>query len=324
MSLAAFLVRRTCLAAVCLAGTLTLLFVVMHLSVEDPRSLFLEPGFPAEYAERRVRALGLDDPMWVQYFRWLASAVRLDFGLSFHDQAPVLGRVLDALPFTLLLGGTALLVIFGVGIALALLSVLKPGGALDTTITVASLVAWSMPGFWVAVMLIAVAVRFVPGLPIAGAATFRWEGSPGWLADLVDRARHMVLPVTALCLAHAGGIVRFTRASCLEALGQDYVLTARAKGLGGRAVLLRHALRNALLPVVSLLGLYLPILVSGSVVIERIFSWPGIGSLLMDAIDRRDVPVVLGVSVFTTAGVVVGSLAADLLYGVVDPRVRRG
>lgn len=271
------------------------------------------------------RNFGLDRPLHEQYLLWLANFVTGDFGYSFSRFRPVADVLADALPNTLLLGGTSLALIFVVGCAAGVVQAVRQYSALDHTLTGAALFIYSMPGFWLGVMLILVVSSGVwPDalrLPISGMESLDY-GRLGPGAKLVDRARHLALPTIALGLASAAAVARYARGAMLEVIGEDYVRTARAKGLSERRVILVHALRNALVPVVSLLGLFLPILFGGSVVIEVVFSWPGMGRLLYDGISARDYPLVLGGSFLFAALVIVGNLLADLLYAVVDPRIR--
>lgn len=273
------------------------------------------------------RNLGLDRPLHEQYVRWLAAFLTGDFGYSFSEFRPVRDVIADALPNTLLLGGVSLALIFVVGGAIGIVQATRQYSKLDHTLTFASLFVYSVPGFWLGLMLILLvsspATPEALRLPISGVTSLDFDRLSIW-GKLVDVSRHLVLPSIALGLASAAAIARYTRGSMLEVVRQDYVRTARAKGLSERRVILRHALRNALLPVISLLGLFLPILFGGVVVIEFVFSWPGMGGLLYNAILARDYPLVLAASFLFGALVVAGNLLADLLYAAADPRIRYG
>lgn len=271
------------------------------------------------------RNFGLDQPLYVQYVRWLGSFLTGDFGYSFSQFRPVTAVLADALPNTLLLGGVSLALIFIIGCAVGIVQAIRQYSVLDHSLTFLALFIYSMPGFWLGLMLILiVSSNAVPDgarLPISGMQSLDYDAMGLW-GRLADRARHLVLPTIALGIASAAAVARYMRGSMLEVIGQDYIRTARAKGLTERRVVLVHALRNAMIPVVSLLGLFLPILFGGAVVIEVVFSWPGMGRLMHDAILARDYPVVLAGSFLFSALVIAGNLVADLLYAVVDPRIR--
>lgn len=271
------------------------------------------------------RNLGLDEPLHVQYLKWLGAFFTGDFGYSFSQHRPVVATIGDALPNTLLLSGVSLVLIFVLGCAVGVVQAVRQYSALDNVLTFLALFIYSMPGFWLALMLILlVSSSWMPEslrLPISGMTSVGHEGMGAW-ERLWDRARHLVLPSVALGLASAAGVARYMRGAMLEVIDQDYVRTARAKGLSRARVILRHALRNALLPIVSLLGLYLPLLFGGAVVIEVVFSWPGMGRLLYNGILARDYPLVMAATALFGALVVAGNLLADLLYAAADPRVR--
>lgn len=271
------------------------------------------------------RNLGLDEPLHVQYVKWLGAFLTGDFGYSFSQSRPVAAAIGDALPNTLVLSGVSLVVIFLLGCAVGVVQAVRQYSLLDEGLTFAALFIYSMPGFWLALMLVLlVSAPWMPEalrLPISGMTSIGHDAMGPW-EQLLDRARHLVLPSIALGLASAAGVARYMRGSMLEVIRQDYVRTARAKGLSRARVILRHALRNALLPVISLLGLYLPLLFGGAVVIEYVFSWPGMGRLLYNGILARDYPLVMAATFLFGALVVAGNLLADLLYAAADPRVR--
>jgi peptide/nickel transport system permease protein len=324
-----YLVRRLLWAAVVALGIATLVFVVLHLAPGDPANLLLGPRMRAETVAVLRARFGLDDPLLVQYGRWLAALFRGDLGMSFQQSRPVSAVLGAALPHTLLLAGLSLVVAFAGGVAVGVAQAMRHRGALDRGLSAISLAFYSMPPFWLALMLVLVFAVGADewGWPIA----FPPTGPRSVNADLMglperilDRAHHLVLPVAALALVMMAGISRHVRASMLESIHQDYVRTARAKGLPERTVIVRHALRNGLLPVITLAGLYLPLLFSGAVLVEEIFGFPGMGRVLVTAIGFRDYPVILGSGLLFSGMVVVGSLIADLLYAVADPRVRHG
>ncbi len=308
-----------------LLGLVTVTFLLLHLAPGDPTTAYFNPNVPPEVLETMRRNLGLDEPLHVQYLRWIGAFFTGDFGYSFSQHRPVGAALAEALPNTLLLGGVALVLIFVLGCAAGVVQAVRQYSLTDDALTFAALFLYSVPGFWLALMLILlVSAPWMPDalrLPISGMTSVGYESLDTW-GRIVDRARHLVLPSVALGLASAAGVARYARGSMLEVIGEDYVRTARAKGLSRTRVILRHALRNALLPVISLFGLYLPLLFGGAVVIEVVFSWPGMGRLLYSGILTRDYPLVMAATFLFGALVVAGNLAADLLYAAADPRVR--
>jgi len=323
-----YLVRRLLGAIPLVLGVATVIFFVIQLAPGDPASRMLAPGMDEAVIAQMRANFGLDDPLPVQYVKWLGSMLQGDFGYSYSHSRPVIAVIGDMLPNTLLLSGLALAVSFLVGIAIGVVQAVRPYSAADSVLSVIALFFYSMPSFWLALMLILVFSYLARNVwdwpiwfPASGTRSSDFDlMSPG--AQVVDRIRHLILPVTALSLVLAAGVARYTRGSLLEVVGQDYVRTARAKGLPERTVILKHALRNALIPVVTLLGLYLPVLFSGTVFIETVFGWPGMGKTIVDAIGTRDYPLIMAASLIFAGMVVVGNLIADLLYAVVDPRIR--
>jgi peptide/nickel transport system permease protein len=251
-----------------------------------------------------------------------------DLGYSFSHRRPVLEVIGQILPNTILLSTAALAVAFTIGVLIGIVQSVRQYSLADQALSVLALFFYSMPSFWLALMLILVFALFARNVwewpiyfPPSGTRSVD-AASLGPLERVLDRLRYMVLPVTSLALVLSAGIARYTRGSMLEVIRQDYVRTARAKGLPERAVILKHTLRNALIPVITLLGLYLPVLFSGTVFIETVFGWPGMGKTIVDAIAQRDYPLVMGTSLIFGAMVVAGNLVADLLYALVDPRIR--
>jgi peptide/nickel transport system permease protein len=309
-------------------GVATVVFFVVNLAPGDPALRLLSPGMTAEVAEQVRANYGLDEPLHIQYVKWMGSALTGDFGSSFTHHRPVLDVILGFLPNTLLLSGLALLLAFLVGIVLGTLQAVRQYSVLDSGASVVTLFFYSMPSFWLALMMILVFSYFaqvVWQLPIHFPASGLMSAD---YADLsagsrfLDRLHHLVLPVVSLALVLTAGIARFMRGSMLEVIRQDFVRTARAKGLPERSVVFKHALRNALLPIISLLGLYIPVLFSGTVFVEEVFAWPGMGRALLDSVRTLDYPMVMGLSLFFAIMVVLGNLLADVLYAAVDPRIR--
>jgi peptide/nickel transport system permease protein len=277
--------------------------------------------------EQLRHSFGLDQPLLVRYGKWLAAFARGDFGYSFGQARPVKAVLLDALPNTLLLTGTALLLVFALGIAAGALQAVRQHRAVDRVLSVVSLFFYSMPSFWLSLMLMllfslkAHQWGWPISLPPTGVTSVEYEYlSLG--GKVIDRISHLALPALTMTLVLAAGIARYTRGQMLEVIRQDYVRTARAKGLPERVVIVKHALRNSLIPVITMLGLYLPLLFSGAVFVEVIFAWPGMGRVIVDAIFQRDYPVVMATSFLFALLVIAGNLLADLLYAVADPRIR--
>jgi peptide/nickel transport system permease protein len=328
--LTSYALKRVLTAIPLLLGVATIVFLLLHLAPGDPANLYITRGMSPETVEAIRRNMGLDGPFLVRYLRWLSALVRGDLGFSFTAGMPVRDRILAALPNTLLLASAAMALSFALGILMGVVQAVRQYSLLDSVLSGAALFFYSMPSFWLAIMLILV-FNVYAGSVWHWPLTFPASGVMGPTHDLLgpwaqlqDRLMHLALPVTSLTLVLTAGIGRYVRASMLEVIHQDYIRTARAKGLSESRVILKHALRNALIPVVTLFGLYFPMLLSGTVFIEVVFGWPGMGRLMVDSIVRRDFPVVLAGAVLYGGMVVVGNLLSDLLYGVVDPRIREG
>ncbi len=323
-----FAFRRTLAAIPLLLGVATVVFLALDLAPGDPASLYLRPGMSPETLEQIRRNLGLDDPLLMRYWRWLLAFLRGDLGYSFFYNMPVRTLLGGVLPNTLLLAGVALFFSFLLGIVSGVVQAVKQNTLLDSALGGVSLFFYSMPSFWLALMMIlvfSVNARILWGWPFSFPSSGMMSPNHdlmGPLDQIQDRITHLVLPAVTLTLVLTAGITRYVRAGMLEVLGQDYIRTARAKGVPESQVILTHALRNALVPVVTLFGVYFPFLLSGTVLVEYVFAWPGMGSLMVDSVGRRDFPVVLAGTVLFAAMVVLGNLLADLLYGIVDPRIR--
>jgi peptide/nickel transport system permease protein len=316
-----YVVRRLLWGLVIVWGVYTLAFLVVEAAPGDPFTGLESPKMKPEDFQRIRHAWGYDRPMGERYWIQLKRLGHGDLGTSVVQKRPVLDLLAEAIPKTLVLTGLALVLEFGLGVALGILSAVRKGTKLDEGLTVGSLFLYSMPGFWLAEMLVLVLAVKLGWLPSSGMHT---ENDPntGFLHGLLDVGKHLVMPAFVLGVTGAAGIARFQRSAMLEVIRQDYVRTARAKGLDERSVVGRHALRNALIPVVTLLGMSLPGLVSGAVITESIFAWPGMGQQVIQAIPARDIQVVTGFTLVASIMVVVGNLLADVLYAVVDPRVR--
>jgi len=321
MTIGFYLLQRLLYTVPLLLGAVTIVFVLVHLAPGSPVDYIIgDAGADKAMIARLTAEMGLDQPLYVQLLRYLWQVASGNLGYSFASNAPVLDLILDRLPATLLLMGSQLVFSIALGIGLGLLSVRRPNASLDNTITVFSLASFAIPIFWLGQLLILGFGYYLDWLPIQGMIDLR-AGYAGF--DLVlDVARHMVLPVLTLTLYNLALILRLTRGSLLEVLGQEYIKVARAKGLSNNTVLIKHALRNALLPVVTVIGLEFRALIAGAVLTETVFAWPGLGRLTFDAINARDYPLLMGMFIFISVLVAVGNLITDLLYATLDPRIR--
>ena len=319
--MAAYVVRRLLWGVLIVWGVYTLAFFVVDAAPGDPFTGIQSPKMKSEDFARLRAHWGYDKPVVTRYFIQLANLAHFDLGTSIVEKRPVLDLLRDAIPNTLLLGGTSLLLEFVLGVALGVLSAVRRGTRTDSILTVGSLFIYSMPGFWMAEMVVLVFAVNLGWLPSSGMHSVGAEQLSGF-AYVLDVAKHLVLPAFVLGVSGAAGVARFQRSAVLEVIRQDYIRTARAKGLDERTVVGKHALRNALIPVITLLGLSLPFLVSGAVITETIFAWPGMGQQVINAIPNRDIQVVTGFTLVASVMVVAGNLLSDILYAVVDPRVR--
>jgi peptide/nickel transport system permease protein len=315
----AWLARRLAASIAIVFVVVTLTFVVIHLAHGAP---WLPPegqSFPPEVLARLRGQLGLDQPLRVQYGKYLQALLHGELGQSFGRHRPVADALREALPNTLLLAGAALLLDFGLGLALGVYQAARARRVGDVVLGNAALLVNSMPTFWLGLVLLLVLGRW---FPLGGKNDPVLCPRLDSLFCLADLLWHLVLPALTLGLVGAAGTARYQRAALLEVLGQDFIRTARAKGLRERRVLTVHALRNALLPLITLFGLALPFLLTGAVLVEQVFAWPGMGRLAVQAIGERDYPVVTATALVASMLVVLGSFCADLLYAVADPRIR--
>ena len=322
-----YLLRRLLGAIPLLLGILTLIFFIIHLAPGDPMARFFNPNVSPEVIEQMRRNLGLDQPLHIQYVRWLKSFLLGDFGYSFGQMRPINEILPEVLWNTVQLTLISLVVIFAVGMLIGIVQAVRQYSLADNVLTFVALFFYSMPSFWFALMLILVfSLKANQGgwpiqFPASGMTSVGYEFLPLG-QKITDRIMHLVLPSIALGIGSAAGVARYMRGSMLEVIHQDFIRTARAKGLSERSVVFKHALRNALIPIITLVGLYLPFLLSGAVLVETIFGWPGMGRAIVDAILQRDYPMVMATSFVIAAIVVLGNLLSDVLYAVVDPRIR--
>lgn len=315
-----YLARRLAQAAPLVLGILVITFTLIHLAPGDPL-IFLagEGGSASYYAEMRAR-YGLDRPLIEQLGRYLLTTLRGDFGYSFIYQQPVLRVIVGRLGATLLLMGTALLLSTVVGLALGVLTATRPRSALDHGVAAFTLVAYATPVFWLGQLLVLLFAVRLNLLPVQGMETARAEYTG--MARVGDVARHLALPALTLALPQLALVVRLTRASLRDALAEDFVAVARAKGLPERRVLWGHALRAALLPVVTVVGGHIGVILTGAALTETIFAWPGLGRLLLDAALKRDYPLLMAIFFLVAATVIAVNLVTDIVYTLLDPRVR--
>ena len=325
-----YILRRLLLAIPLLLGVATLLFVLMEAVPGDYADLFLTPGMTAEVRLQIRENLGLDEPVAVRYLRYLGAMAQGDLGYSFSQQIPVRSALAQAVPSTLVLTGLALVLSFVLGILVGVIQAVRADSWLDRGLNLGVVTLYSVPSFWLGLVLLLV-FSYLAGDRWGWPIYFPLSGMSGVEAyamsaggRFLDRLWHMALPLATLVLVLAPGVARYARTSMLEVLGRDYVRAARARGLPEWRVLWRHALPNALLPLITVLGLYIPVLFSGAIFVEEVFAWPGMGRLMATAVLERDIPVVMAGSILFAALVIVGNLVADVLYAWVDPRVRHG
>lgn len=318
-----YIIRRLLLIIPTLIGISLITLLIMHLSPGDPVSLRygLNPEIAGSARAQFKELYGLDKPVLTQFIIWLKRIAVLDFGNSFIDDRPVIAKIGERLPATLLLNIISVLVIYLFAIPIGVSSAVKVNSPYDRIMSVALFVAYAMPGFWFALLLIMFFGFHLGWLPISGMRPWYVEYYP-FFDSLKDLVWRLILPVATLSLVGLAGISRYMRSSMLETLRQDYMRTARAKGIRETRVIYRHALKNALLPIVTIASLILPSLIGGSFIIETIFAWPGMGRLFYEAIMNYDYPTVMGVGIIATFLTLLGLVLADIMYAVVDPRIR--
>ncbi len=318
-----YIVRRLLFMIPLLLGITIITFVVVHLSPGGPADMLtgLSPKVSAEAKARLHSLYGLDKPLHVQYWLWLSRLVRFDFGKSFKDGRLVIIKILERLPATLLLNVLSLLLIFFIALPIGIISAVRQDSFFDKGMTVFVFLGFSVPAFWLALLLMVLFGVVLGWLPISGMHSVNFPYFSFW-GKLWDIIKHLILPVFVSAFGGLAYLSRYSRTSMLEVLRQDYIRTARAKGLSEKKVIYRHALRNALIPIVTLLGLSLPALIGGGFIFETIFAWPGMGRLGYQAIMARDYPVIMGVGVIAALLTLLGNLIADITYAFIDPRIR--
>jgi len=319
-----YIAKRLLFMVPLLFGITVICFTVMHLAPGSPTDLQtqMNPRASVEMKERLRSMYDLDKPLPVQYIRWVGKLARLDLGISFStDRRPVADKILERLPITILLNVLSMLLIFVVAIPLGVVSAVRQDSLFDRVTAVIVFIGFAVPTFWLALLLMILFGIHLGWLPISGIRSLNAEYLPPAMA-FWDLIRHLILPVLLAAFGGLAGLSRYMRANMLEVIRQDFILTARAKGLSERVVIYRHALRNALLPVITILGLSVPGLIGGSVIFETIFAIPGMGQLFYMAVMARDYPVVMGILFIGAVLTLFGNLIADVFYALADPRIR--
>ncbi len=317
--MATYILRRVLISIPALLGISVVIFAILALAPGDPLAQFAaDPSVPPEVRENIRQSLGLNDPWYIRYFKWLTALLRGDWGFSFSGRVPVIQLISQRIPQTLVVIGMAYLLSILIAIPIGVLSAVKPYSWFDNIATTFAFIGFSVPTFFTGLVLIlifSVNLRWLPFIYDSTLQVTNWE-------TFVQQVRQMIMPVMVLALFQTGSMTRFVRASMLENMPMDYTRTARAKGLAEHLVILRHVLRNSLIPVVTLIALGVPTIFTGAIVTEQIFRINGIGELLIKSIQNSDTPVVMAITFIFAVLVVVFNLIADVLYGFLDPRIR--
>jgi peptide/nickel transport system permease protein len=309
-----YIVRRLLFMIPLLLGLSVLVFVLIRLAPGDPTLFYLPPDRAADPAIRLkvMTRLGLDQPLHVQYVRWLTGALKGDFGFAYGYGEPVLSLIASHIPATAQLQAAALTLALIVALPIGIISAVRQYSLMDNAVTVFAFFGLSMPNFWFALMLMLLFAVKWNLLPAVGA---------GMDKPFLERWKYLIMPMVVLGFNYMASYVRFMRSSMLENIRKDYVTTARAKGLAERAILFRHVFKNAILPVITVVGMSIPNLIGGAIIVESVFAWPGVGRLGYDAVLRRDYPTIMGLTMITAAFVMVVNLLVDVLYSYADPRI---
>ncbi len=324
--MALYVIKRLITMIPVLIGITLISFFIIHLAPGKPTDILTElnPKITPEARERLEKLYGLDKPIHIQYLMWLKKVVRLDFGNSFStDRRPVIEKIKERLPVTILINLLSILLILVTAIPIGVYSAVRQYSFFDKVMTVFVFVGFATPTFWLALLLMILFGIYLGWLPISGLTSLGYEKLTLW-GKFTDLAQHLLLPVFVSAFGGLAGLSRYMRSNMLEVIRQDYITTARAKGLPERRVIYRHALRNALLPVITILGLSVPGLIGGSVIFETIFAIPGMGQLFYQGVLMRDYPLIMGILVIGAFLTLLGNLLADLAYALADPRIRLG
>jgi peptide/nickel transport system permease protein len=311
-----YIVRRLLIAIPVLFGVTIVNFLIINMAPGNPVDMYIDPNSTPEQIELRKEQLGLNDPIWVQYIRWLTNMFQGNLGYSYSTYEPVQEIILERMGPTFQLMGIALLIGLAIAIPIGIISAVKQYSKLDYFVTGTSFLGISTPHFFLGLGVIYIFAVEWQILPAGGMSTLGSEG------DFIDRLKHLILPVFVLSLGIAGKNVRYVRASLLEVLGHDYLRTARAKGLREFVVTNKHALRNALIPIITIIGLEIPLLLAGAVITEQVFQWPGMGQLTIQSIMSRDYPTLMALNLLTACIVLLANLVTDIFYSIADPRIK--
>jgi len=321
-----YLIKRVVMLIPMMVGITLITFSVIHLAPGEPveMQMAMNPKVGKEARDRLRKFYGLDQPLHIQYFSWVGKLATFDLGRSFSsDSRPVVEKIKERLPVTISLNIIALLLEFGLAVPIGILAATHRDTLLDKGITVFVFLGFAVPTFWLALLLMYFFGVRLNWLPISGLHTLGSDAY-GTMRYLWDMAKHLVMPVMVASFGSLAGLSRYMRSSMLNVIGQDYITTARAKGLSERVVIYKHALRNALLPLITLAGFSIPGLIGGSVIFETIFAIPGMGQLFYQGVMGRDYPVVMGILVIGAFLTLIGNLVADISYALADPRIRKG
>jgi peptide/nickel transport system permease protein len=318
-----YIIKRLIMLLPLLIGISLISFLVIHLAPGKPTDvqLQLNQKVSLQVRERIEKLYGLDKPIMVQYFSWLKRMVCLDFGTSFSDSRSVSAKIAERIPVTLCISLLSLLLILGIAIPIGVFSAVWERSFFDQAMTVFVFIGFAMPSFWLALLLMKYFGVTLHLIPVSGLKSIQFENLSFW-GKFLDYARHLVLPIGISAFTGLAGLSRYMRTNMVNVLQKDYIRTARAKGLSDKKIYFRHALKNAILPVITILGLSLPGLIGGSVITESIFAIPGMGKLFYDAVMARDYPMIMGVLVIGALLTLLGNLIADICYFYADPRIR--
>lgn len=311
-----YIIRRLVMAIPLILGITIISFAIIQVAPGGPTALLIDPSLKPEDKVKLEEKLGLNDPIPVQYGRWLGNMAKGDFGTSFIRRGvPVSEMIMNRLPNTLLLMGVSTLLAVLIAVPFGIISAMRPYSIRDYTVTVGSFLGVATPSFWLGLMMILFFGLQLGWFPTGGVATLNAPFS------IWDRLHHLVMPAFVLATADMAALTRYTRSSMLDVLHQDYIRTAKSKGFKETKVVLKHGLRNGLIPIITIFGLMLPSFIGGAAITEQVFSWPGIGRLFIESAFTRDYPVIMALTVITAIFVVIGNLVADILYAVFDPRI---
>ncbi|MDD5005683.1 MAG: ABC transporter permease [Candidatus Omnitrophica bacterium] len=318
-----YLIKRLLGLIPLLIGITLISFAVIHLAPGKPTDALtnLNPKISLDARAKLNRLYELDKPIFIQYKNWLKRFVRLDFGESFIDARKVIDKIKERLPITLFINIVSIILILLIGIPLGIIGSTKQGSFTDKSITAFVFIGFAMPSFWLALILMDIFCIKLGWLPVLGMTSLDFE-SFNLIEKIIDLSRHLALPIFIFVFGGLAGISRYMRQSMIQTLNKPYILTARAKGLSQKVIIYKHALRNSLLPIITLLGLSIPGLISGSVIIESVFAIPGMGRLFFESVMSRDYPVIMGILTIGAILTMLGNLLADICYAYADPRIR--